>query len=276
MVNLAEEVERALVFSQRDFERFAALSGDDNPIHVDPAFAARTRFGRIVAHGMFLTSHVTAALLDCAPRARLVSQEMMFTAPTFAEEAVLLRLKMTEYDAPSGVAVIATTFANPDGSVGLQGKALLNMTCGDVIMPAQKLATDESGMMYKGMEVGDSAETSRTFTRADLAEFADLIGCRTPQIVPGGLLGGMFSNLLGTTLPGRGTNWLKQKMQFSAEAPIDQPITARVIITRLRPDRDLVNLRTECTMTDGTAVCSGDALVFVRDLERDYRAKADS
>jgi acyl dehydratase len=95
-------------------------------------------------------------------------------------------------------------------------------------------------------------------------------------MVPGGLLGGMFSDLLGTTLPGRGTNWLKQTLRFSAEAPIDQPITARVIVTRLRPNKELVNLRTECTMTDGTAVCSGDALVFVRDLERDYRAKADS
>ena len=32
-------------FAQDDFNRFAALSGDANPIHVDAAFAARTRFG---------------------------------------------------------------------------------------------------------------------------------------------------------------------------------------------------------------------------------------
>jgi acyl dehydratase len=46
------------VFSQSDFDRFAALSGDDNPIHIDPEFSARSKFGRTVAHGMFLYSTV--------------------------------------------------------------------------------------------------------------------------------------------------------------------------------------------------------------------------
>jgi acyl dehydratase len=273
MVNSAEKLERTLVFSQRDFDRFAALSGDDNPIHVDPTFAARTRFGRTVAHGMFLTSHVAVALNRYAPRAGLLSQEMMFTAPTFADEEVTLRLEMAEYDAPSGVAVIATTFTNPDGSFGLQGKALLNMTCGDVIMPSQKPTINEVDVEHKGMVVGVSAEITRTFTRADLAEYADLLGCHTPKSVPGGLLGGMFSDLLGTTLPGRGTNWLKQSLRFSAEAPVDQPITANVTVTRLRPDKELVNLRTACTLANGLTVCGGDALVYVRDLEQDYKAE---
>ena len=44
------------------FDRFARLSGDDNPIHVDPAFSARTRFGRTVAHGMLLYGRVWAMI----------------------------------------------------------------------------------------------------------------------------------------------------------------------------------------------------------------------
>ncbi len=40
--------------SQDDFLAFARLSGDENPIHTDALFSARTRFGRPVAHGMFL------------------------------------------------------------------------------------------------------------------------------------------------------------------------------------------------------------------------------
>lgn len=42
------------VLTQLDFNRFAALSHDDNPIHCDPAFAKTTHFGATVAHGMFL------------------------------------------------------------------------------------------------------------------------------------------------------------------------------------------------------------------------------
>jgi len=59
-VGQVESVKR--VFSQADFDRFAALSGDNNPIHVDPTFAARTKFGRTVAHGMFIYSVVCSVL----------------------------------------------------------------------------------------------------------------------------------------------------------------------------------------------------------------------
>jgi len=46
--------------TQADFDAFAAVSGDDNPIHVDPEFSAHTRFGRTVAHGMLLYSRLWA------------------------------------------------------------------------------------------------------------------------------------------------------------------------------------------------------------------------
>lgn len=49
-------------FTQEDFDRFARLTGDNNPIHVDPQFSARTRFGRTVAHGMLLYSTICQGL----------------------------------------------------------------------------------------------------------------------------------------------------------------------------------------------------------------------
>ena len=51
------------VLTQADFDAFAELSGDDNPIHLDPAFSANTRFGRTVSHGMLLCT-VLRGLLD--------------------------------------------------------------------------------------------------------------------------------------------------------------------------------------------------------------------
>ena len=119
----------------------------------------------------------------------------------------------------------------------------------------------------KNLEIGQSATITRTFTVNDLAEYAALARiAQSPRTVPGPLLGGMFSCLLGTQLPGRGTNWLKQKLAFPASAYVVQEITATVEIIRLRPDKHLVNLRTTCTDPAGIVVCEGEALVYVQDV----------
>jgi acyl dehydratase len=81
------------------------------------------------------------------------------------------------------------------------------------------------------------------------------------------MLGGMISNLLGTQLPGRGTMWLKQRYGFPAPANVGEAITARVKITRMRPEKDLVYLSVSCRNPQGEVVCRGETLVFVADLE---------
>jgi acyl dehydratase len=74
--------------SQDEFDRFARLSGDDNPIHVDPAFAAATRFGRPVAHGALLSTILRGQIGRLLPGSRLVAQELRFPAPTYAGEVL--------------------------------------------------------------------------------------------------------------------------------------------------------------------------------------------
>jgi hypothetical protein len=127
----------------------------------------------------------------------------------------------------------------------------------------------------KGLSVGQEATVSRVFTVEDLTVYQSLSGDEglsfgplpTSGAVPGPLLAGMFSDLLGTKLPGRGTNWLKQQLRFPTSALVGEEITASVQITRLRPDKNLVNLSTRCTNQTGEIVCEGEALVLVRDLQ---------
>lgn len=73
-------------FSQDDFDRFARLSGDANPIHVDPRFAARSRFGRPVAHGMLLLAVLRGLVERLAPGGRMAEQQVVFPAPTYTGE----------------------------------------------------------------------------------------------------------------------------------------------------------------------------------------------
>lgn len=78
---------------QEDFDRFAALSGDDNPIHIDPAFSACTRFGRTVAHGMLLYARAWAVIVTAYPGVRHAAQALKFPAPAYADEPLRIEIE---------------------------------------------------------------------------------------------------------------------------------------------------------------------------------------
>lgn len=128
----------------------------------------------------------------------------------------------------------------------------------------------------KGLALGQKASVRRTFTPADVEAYRRLTGDQGLHAashsgaggpaVPGPLLGGLFSELLGTVLPGRGANWLKQSLSFPEPARTGEELTATVEVVRLRPEKELVNLRTTCVNAAGALVCSGEALVLVRDI----------
>lgn len=123
-------------------------------------------------------------------------------------------------------------------------------------------------MSHKDMRVGDHTEIRRSYTTDDIAAFHALAGDHgpVPSSVPEPLIGALFSCLLGVELPGFGTNYLKQELQFEQPAPIGVPLFARVEITRLRPDKHLVDLATTCRDETGTIYCRGRALVLAKDV----------
>lgn len=117
------------------------------------------------------------------------------------------------------------------------------------------------------MKLGDSASTTRIFDTEAIAGYESL--AESPvrgDGVPEPLIGGLFSYLLGAELPGYGTNYLKQSLEFTGPAPRDVTLTATVTITRIRPEKDLVDLETLCRDAEGNTVCRGRALVLVKDV----------
>jgi len=117
------------------------------------------------------------------------------------------------------------------------------------------------------MKVGDKTSVTRSFDEALLAEFFGLAR-NTPPVsyVPEPLISGLISYLLGVKLPGPGTNYLKQETTFLATARPGEAITTTVEITRLRPDKHLCDLSTICTGDRGKVICTGRALVLVKDV----------
>lgn len=117
--------EQVFMLSQEDFNRFARLSGDHNPIHTDPEFSARTSFGRTVSHGMLLFSALRGLLAQCYPGARLSGQSLMFPAPAFANEA--LELTVTQRARTGQHLTLEASIVRPDGECCLQGQCELTL-----------------------------------------------------------------------------------------------------------------------------------------------------
>jgi acyl dehydratase len=275
-------------FTQQDLNRFADLTGDNNPIHLDPAFSARTHFGETVAHGMFLYSTICRVLSTQYPGPGLlqVKQDMMFQSPTYTDTEITVNVKVTNLQPAKQMAEISTVITLPDGNLACDGSTMIRLPGWKEGFPGidQSMAAtgDSEAQILKHLKIGQTAVATRVFTDEDLAEYADLTKDMNPLfndveyarqlgfkycIVPGPMLSGMYSDLLGTKLPGRGTNWLKQKLHFPAPAYVGDEITAKVEIVRLRPEKDLVNLRGTCTNSDGILVCQAQSLVLVKDIE---------
>lgn len=118
----------------------------------------------------------------------------------------------------------------------------------------------------RGLTIGANAELSRRVSADDIACYVSLGGAPADGTCPEPLIAALFSYLLGTKLPGPGTNYLKQSLEFPRQAPIGAVLTARVEVTRLRPEKHLVDLETTCRLADGTLIARGRALVYVADV----------
>ena len=117
------------------------------------------------------------------------------------------------------------------------------------------------------MKVGEAADIARSFSDREIREYAALTGDQSPKRhVPGPLVSALFSYLLGVKLPGPGANYLKQETDFLTPARVGEALTARVEVTRLRPEKSLVDLATTCHGADGRLIATGRALIFVGDV----------
>ena len=124
MTGKADTLVLEKVFTQADLDAFAELSGDDNPIHVDEVFSAKTRFGRTVSHGMLLGTILRGMLDRLVPGARQVEQKLMFPSPTYAGDAMRFAVVRKSDDGRHVVADVSCERIE-DGVITCAGEATL-------------------------------------------------------------------------------------------------------------------------------------------------------
>ncbi|MFP4321703.1 MAG: MaoC family dehydratase [Anaerolineales bacterium] len=104
---------------------FAEISGDHNPLHLDDDFAAKTRFGRRVAHGMLVGSLVVATLGQTFPGAIHLSQTFSFKQPVYVDDHLVATLEVVAWRAQKRIATVGMTLANAAETIVLQGEAVI-------------------------------------------------------------------------------------------------------------------------------------------------------
>lgn len=89
---------------QERIDQFAAATGDDQFIHVDPVRAAKTPFGGTIAHGLLTLSLVSAMAYEALPSPQPVRMsvnygynKVRFTAPVKAGKRVRARFKILDF-----------------------------------------------------------------------------------------------------------------------------------------------------------------------------------
>ena len=131
-------------------------------------------------------------------------------------------------------------------------------------------------MTQRELEVGQTAEFTKTVTEADVVMFAGITGDLNPahidqvwaegsrfggRIAHGMLSASFISTVLAMKLPGPGTIYLSQSLRFTGPVKIGDTVTARVEVAEVMPKRR-VRLTTTVRTHDGTQVIEGEAVVL--------------
>ena len=127
MPKVGDTARRTKTVTQRDIELFTELTGDRNPLHYDEATASRSRFGGIIVQG-----GVTSGLLNAVvaqdlpgPGSVFLHADWSFKAPVRPGDEITAEVEVLEARKDKPLTKLRTTVANQDGTVVLDGTALV-------------------------------------------------------------------------------------------------------------------------------------------------------
>ena len=123
-LRVGQRARRTQTIGAREVELYAQITGDRNPLHFDPAFAAGTRFGRLVAQG-----GITAGMLNAlvamdlpGPGSVFMSQALRYLAPTYLGDTVTAEVEVLSLKPDKPVCQLRATIRNQEGVTLLEGE----------------------------------------------------------------------------------------------------------------------------------------------------------
>lgn len=127
-LNVGDTASRSKAITDRDVRTFAAISGDENPIHLDEEFAADTQFGKRIVHGMLTASLISAVLANDLPGhgSIYLGQTLKFVAPVFIGDEITARVTVTSARDDRPIAKLETVCTNQRNEIVIKGEATVH------------------------------------------------------------------------------------------------------------------------------------------------------
>jgi 3-hydroxybutyryl-CoA dehydratase len=126
MYTVGQSAEMTKIITEEDVFLFAGITGDRNPVHISKEFAAKTRFGERIAHGI-LTAGLISAVIGMklpGPGCLYVSQTLSFLAPVKIGDEITARAEIVEVISEKRLK-LRTQCINQRKEVVLEGEAII-------------------------------------------------------------------------------------------------------------------------------------------------------
>lgn len=122
---VGDKASLAKTITDEDVRMFAAATGDLNPLHLDEEYAAKSRFGRRVAHGMLSAGMISAVLGTELPGPGTIylGQTLKFLAPVYLGDTITATVTLAEYNREKGRMTFQTVCTNQEGAELVSGEA---------------------------------------------------------------------------------------------------------------------------------------------------------
>jgi acyl dehydratase len=124
-LSIGQKATRSLTVTSNHVKTFAELSGDYNPLHFDEAFAAKTKFKKLVAQGGLTTGllHALVAMDMPGPGTVFLSQNWKFTSPVFIGDTLTAEATVISIHETKPVCQLNIKVVRQDGEIVLEGEA---------------------------------------------------------------------------------------------------------------------------------------------------------
>lgn len=125
--HVGEQASLTKTVTEDDINAFAELIGDFNPLHMDAAYARKSRFGARIAHGAFTTGLISAVLGNelPGPGGIYLSQKIEFLAPVYLGDTITAVAKVSSWRQEKQIITLKTDVYNQDQTRVAAGEAVL-------------------------------------------------------------------------------------------------------------------------------------------------------